>query len=180
MTINDFIQFMDGTPVVPIFVVGLPVLSFAAGRCHERKLQGPSPWCVVYSVAIYLSCAAGISAAVVTAYSLIFLKTNFLDMDLVMHVAPIASMIVTLVVINKQVDLNDVPGFDRLVGLVVLMTGTIVLALIIAKTRIWLMFGGSFMMFVALMIGLFFLLRIGAGMMLGGKPNKKDSEPNQK
>ena len=175
MTINDFIAMLEGTPIVPVGVVALPLIAFGVGRLHKRKLQEKAPVCAVYSALVYVSCCTGIFAATVLAYEVIFQKANVLDLNVVTYFGPILSMIATIAIVNKQVDLAYVPGFDRLVGLLVLMTTAIVLALIVAKTRIWLVFGSSFATFVTMVIGLFVLLRIGAGMMFGSK--SKNASP---
>ena len=63
----------------------------------------------------------------------------------------------TLLLARRNVDFDEVPGFDRLFGLMVVLAITFVLVLGIAKTRIWLFFGASIFtlaLLVAVLIGL--------------------------
>ena len=82
-------------------------------------------------------------AGVLTAYALFFTKENLLDVSIVVYLLPIVSMVVTLVLIRKNVSFEDVPGFERLSGLMVMIACSFAIALVIQKTRIWIVFGGS-------------------------------------
>ena len=49
----------------------------------------------------------------------------------------------TLAVIRRQVAFDEVPGFDRIWGLMTMIAMTFIIVLAIARTRIFLFFGGS-------------------------------------
>ena len=72
---------------------------------------------------------------------------------------------------------DDIPGFDRLSGLMVVIAITFVLVLAIEKTRIWLFFGGSITRLILLVAGLLALLKWGAYMLFRKKDEPKRDPP---
>jgi hypothetical protein len=162
-----------------LFVV-LPLVSGLMRFAHGQGRGGLSPWKYLYSVMIYLSCVPGILAAILTGYALFFTKENLLDVNLVIYMLPIVSMAVTLIIIAKSVSFDDIPGFDRISGLMVLLAITFVLVLAIQKTRIWLLFGGSIYTLIGLVVGLYALLKWGAYMLFRRKDEPLIKPPSLK
>ena len=64
--------------------------------------------------------------------------------------------------VARSVSFDDVPGFDRLWSLIVLLAVTMLIALAIERTRLWIIFGGSILMLLLLAAGLFMLLHWSA------------------
>ena len=110
-------------------------------------------------------CIPGIFAAVLTAYTLFFGNESLLDANVLIYFLPIATMVVTLVLIRKRVSFDDVPGFDRLSGLMVLMACSFAIALALHKTHIFIGFFGSVEMLFVLAAGVFALLKWGGFML---------------
>jgi len=170
MTTREFIQAVDGHPVILVTAFVLPpLLAWACGWLHGKDRGGVSPWKYVYSVLVYAVCIPGLFAAILTAYALFFTKENLLDASLLVYFLPIASMVVTLVRIRKSVSFDEVPGFDRLSGLMVMIGLSFAMALAIDKTRIWIWFGGSIQTLFLLAAGLFALLKWGCYMVFRGR-----------
>ena len=159
-----------------VFVV-LPLAAWLCGRLHGSGNGGKSPWHYVYSVLVYLACIPGIFSSVLTGYTLFFSKENLLDASLAVYILPIASMIVTLILIHKNVAFDLIPGFDRLSGLMVTIGCSFVLALAIEKTRIWIFFGGSIEWLFLLAAGIFALLKWGAYMLFRRRDEPKQELP---
>jgi len=160
MTIMDLLDMLTGyQQYLSAYFIGLPLLSFVYGRLVGRQRRPNSPHKYVYCLLIYLTSVPGIFAAVITAYTLFFIQTNLLLVNALVYFLPIISMFVTLVLIRKDVDLDHIPGFDRLLGLFTLLVITFVLALMIQKTRIWLLFGSSLSALIILVVFLFGLLK---------------------
>lgn len=145
MTVEELIA--DVTALPWTWIAGAlalpPVLTAVLGLLHGKGRGETGAWRIVYATVIYAVCLPGIFAAVLTAYSLFFLQTNLLEVNLLVYVAPIVSMIATLAIAGRNVDFDAVPGFDRLSGLMVVLAIVFVLVLAIQKTRIWVVFGGS-------------------------------------
>jgi hypothetical protein len=78
-------------------------------------------------------------------------------------------MVITLIIIGRNADLDDLPGFERITGLFALLILTFILALLLQRMRIWILFHGSIMTFVAVVIVLFLLLRWTAHRLFRGK-----------
>jgi hypothetical protein len=141
--------------VVPLLLV--PIVASA----HGRGRGGESPWRYLYALLVYAVSVPGIGAAVLTAYTLFFTGENLLDKNLLVYVLPVVSMGCTLALIGKNVSFDQVPGFDRLSGLLVLIGVTFALLLAIRKTFVGILFVGSIAKLLVLGVGIFALLRWG-------------------
>ncbi len=175
MTIQDLIVLAGDYPLhlVALFL-GIPVSAWVLGRLHERGAGGEAPWRYAYSLLVYSTCLPGIFAAVLAAYGLFILRENLLEVNLLVYLLPIVSMAGTLALMSRRVSFDDVPGFDRLSGLMVVIGITFVMVLAIERTRIWIFFGSSFATLLLLVAGIFLLLHWGARRMLrarGGDPS---------
>jgi hypothetical protein len=86
-------------------------------------------------------------------------------------------MVVTLVLVGKNVDFDDIPGFDRLSGLIAVIAVTFVFVLAIQKTRLWLFFGASIFVLGALIVGLLAFLQWGMYMLFRRSDEPKREPP---
>jgi hypothetical protein len=84
---------------------------------------------------------------------------------------------VTLVFIRRAVSFNDVPGFDRLSGLMTLVGCSFAIALVIQKTNIFVFFGGSIDQLFVLAIGVFALLKWGTVLLFRRREDRKPERP---
>ena len=170
MTLRELLQWFAQYPWVlaAVFLVP-PVSVLVTGILHGRGNGGQSPWRYLYSVLIYAASVPGMGAAVLTTYALGFGNENLLDMNLLVSIAPIVSMLLTLLLARRNVDFEEIPGFDRLLGLMVVLAITFVLILGIAKTRIWLFFGSSIFTLALLIAVLIGLLMWGGKLLTGNR-----------
>jgi hypothetical protein len=178
MSTREFIG-MAGQHWLVLLAVFLapPLAAWLCGVAHGRGNGGNAPWKYCYSVLVYLTCVPGTFAAVITAYTLFFTRENLMDVNPLVYFLPIASMVVTLVLIHKNVAFQLVPGFDRLEGLMVMIACSFVLALAIQKTRIWLFFGGSIEKLFLLAAAIFALLKWGVYMLFRRRDEPKQEPP---
>ena len=158
--------FIDWVAMLPWWVplaalLAPPLIAWVMGCSHGRGNGAASPWKYMYSVLVYWVCLPGVLAAVVSGYTLFFVRENLLDKNLVLYFLPVVSMVVTLVLIGKNVSFDDVPGFDRLSGLITVVAVTFIAVLAVEKTRVWLVFGASIFVLGALVVGLLALLQWG-------------------
>jgi hypothetical protein len=178
MTINDLIKLASGHLLaLVIFFVAPPVIAWICGAIHGRGNGGNAPWKYVYSVLVYLVCIPGLLASVLTGYQLFFQRGDLLNVNIAVYFLPIISMIVTLIFIHKTVNFENVPGFDRISGLMVMIGCSFVVALAIDKTRLWVMFHGSIAMLFALAAGVFALLKWGTYALFRRHDEPKESAP---
>lgn len=179
MTIRELIQAVGDHPYIMTgALVAVPVLAWLIGLIHGKDNGGKSPWKYIYSVLVYAVCVPGLFSAVVTAYSMFFSKENLLDVNPLVYFAPVVSMIVTLILIRKNVSFDDVPGFDRLSGLMIMIGCSFAVALAIDKTRIWVFFGGSIERLFILAVGIFALIKWGAYMLFRRRDEPKQDMPD--
>jgi hypothetical protein len=142
-----------------IYFAALPALALVLGYIHGPNKGSLSPWKYIYSFLVFGACIPGILAAVITGYILFLTRENLLDFNLLVYVLPIIVMLVTLVLISRNVSFEEVPGFHRLSGLIATMAVTFALVMLIEKTRIWVVFFGSVYTLIGLTIGLYALLK---------------------
>ena len=176
MTTRDLIELAGQHPLA-LFVAFLapPLAAWLLGMMHPRGQGGLAPWKYFSAVLVYLTCLPGMFAVVITAYSLFFSRENLLDANLLVSLLPIVSMAATLILIRKDVSFDEVPGFDRLSGLMALVGCSFAIALAIQKTNIFLFFGGSIEKLFILAAGVFALLKWGAYMLFrrGDEPKRE-------
>src|SRR5262249_42889280 len=102
---------------------------------------------------------------------------NLLNVNLAVYLLPIFSMIVTLIFIYKTVNFENVPGFDRISGLMVMIGCSFLIVLAIDKTRIWLVFHAPIAGLVAVAAGIFELLKWGTYMLFRRRDEPKQPVP---
>lgn len=178
MTGRELVALLGSNPFVLALVLGVPPLvALAIGVVHGRGKGGEAPWKYVYSAAIYATCIPGMFAAVLTGYTMFIGRENLLDQNVLVYIVPLVTMALTLVLVRRQVAFDAVPGFDRIWGLMIMIAMTFVIALAIARTRIFLFFGGSMAMLIGLCAFVFALLKWGAYMAFRGSHQPKIEPP---
>ena len=178
MTTRDLIHQAGQYPVaLAAALAAAPLFAWLVGRLHARGQGGSDPWKYFYAMLVYLACVPGMFAGVLTAYTLFFSRENLLDTNPFVYFLPIVSMVVTLVLIRKNVAFEEVPGFDRLSGLMVMVACSFAIALAIQKTKIWILFGGSIERLFVLAAGIFALLKWGAYMLFRRRDEPKTERP---
>jgi hypothetical protein len=178
MTLRDLIELSGRQPLaLTAFFVVPPLAAWLAGLVHGRDQGRRAPWKYGYSALVYLTCVPGLFAAVITAYSLFFRNENLLDVNLLVYFLPLASMIATLILIRRNVSFNDVPGFDRLSGLMIMIGGSFAIALAIQKTNIFVFFGGSIERLFVLALFVFALIKWGTHLLFRRRDEVKLPRP---
>jgi hypothetical protein len=170
MTLRELIALVGGHPA-PLVVgfTALPLLTWLLGRLHGRGQGEGPPWRYLYSALVYLACIPGMLSAVLTAYALFFTRENLLDLNVLVFLLPIVSMVATLALIGSAVRFEQIPGFDRLSGLMLTLAVSFGVALALHRTRIWLVFGAPLAALLVIGLAVFVLLRLGTGLMTRGR-----------
>lgn len=168
MSIEEFLARVGERPIVPVaFFLLVPALAWMVGLLHPREGSARSPWKYIYSTLVYVSAAPGVFAAVIVAYTFLFTRESLLKLDLVVTLLPIVSMIATLVLIARRVDLDRLPGFERLWGLITLLAVSLVIALVLDRLRVWIFFGGGMVSLIVIAAVLYLVLRAAARTVAG-------------
>jgi hypothetical protein len=174
MTIQQLFQQLEQYPIILIsFFAGIPLLVLLTRLIHGKYKAELKPWKYFYSVYIYLVSIPGIFVLFITLYLLIFPGNNFTQLSIVTYILPIVSMFLTLIVIRKIIDFDDIPGFKKLYGLFLFIAFSFIILLILDRLRIYLFFAGSIWIFAALFIGIFVVLRLSIYFIFGGFRKRK-------
>lgn len=148
-------------------LASIPAAAFALGRAHPPGEGGRDPWRRAYTALVYSACVPGTFSAALVAYTLFFTKENLLDVSIAVYFAPIVQMAVSLAIMRRNVDFEQVPGFDKVWGLMGLLGTTFLSVLFLQQTRIVMLFHGSFLALAGFAAVLFFVLRASARALLG-------------
>ena len=170
MTLSDLITILESHNLfVLVGMLALPLLAYLYIVLTGSVKSLYSPHKYVYAVIVYLACVPGIFAAVLTAYTFFFLQENLLMVNAAVYFLPIFSMTGTLVLLSRKIDLDAVPGFDRLRGLMIILGLTFIISFLLIRLRVWLLFGGSMVALLILMLVIFLFLRYGSRLMFRNK-----------
>ena len=165
MTPREWLLWLAADPTVLAgYLAALPILAFALGQLHRRGAGNDAPWKYLYSALVYAACIPGMFASMVTLYMVLFLGENLLDVNALVTLGPIASMCATLFIASRNVDFGPLPGFGRLSGLMVVLGLTFGIVFALSRTRLFLVFGGSIFLLLALGSFVFALLTWGGAM----------------
>ena len=149
MSLRDVINVLNAnTPAVIALFFGIFLVStlvaFAAAKVDLTK----SPLRFVATGCIYAAGLPGAFSAALVLYTLFFRNDDLLDVSLAVYALPLVCMIACHVVMSRKLDLRQVPGFDRLEGLAIVLILGFFGALVLHNTRFFFWFHGSFLDFL--------------------------------
>lgn len=161
MTLADFFQKIADNPAYIIFYFTIiPVTALLAGWLGKGEGH-ISPWKYLYSTLIYLVSVPGIFAVTLSIYFFLFERRSIMQTDVFVQILPIVSMIATLLIIRRNVRLEYIPGFDKLSGLITMITATLAIMWFIDRTRIIAFTYIPFQYVILIFIGLLVAIRLG-------------------
>lgn len=136
MTLGEFLNWLNENPFyTALYLIILPLAAWMAGAVNKDEGHLP-PWKYVYTVLIYLVCIPGIFALTLNVYLFLFEKRSIFDLQVNTQILPVFSMILTLLVVKKDVDLDKVPGFEKISGLSIVIASAISIMWMIDKVHI--------------------------------------------
>lgn len=136
MTLGEFFQLLSASPsLIIFFFLAIPLTAFLA--LIFGKGEGDiSPWKYLYSTLVYLVCIPGIFAVSLNIYLFLFEQMSIMDTNLFTQVLPILSMIATLALIRKNICFEDIPGFGKLGGLIMVISALLAVMWFLDRTHI--------------------------------------------
>jgi len=162
------IKALDGNAIVVIaayaalFLVSTYV-AFAGAKVELAK--SPLRW--VATLCIYAAGLPGALSAALLLYTVFFRHDDLLDVSLAVYVVPLACMLACHVVMSRKLDLHEVPGFDRLEGLAIVLIVGFFAALVLHNTRFIVWFGGGFIDFLIVAAVVIVILHLATRRMFG-------------
>ena len=101
-------------------------------------------------------------------YVFVFERRSIFDTDIYTQILPIISMVATLFLIRRNVNLDLVPGFDKITGLIMMIASVFAFMWVLDKTRIWVVSYLPFWQGLLIFAGLLLVLRWGWGKVARG------------
>lgn len=136
MTLLELFQLIADKPslIIGYFLV-IPFTALLAGWLGKGEGH-LSPWKYLYSVLIYMVSIPGLFAVILNVYLFLFERRPILETDVYSQILPIFAMVGTLLLIRRNVDLDQIPGFDQLTAFLMIVTIVMGIMWILDKTRI--------------------------------------------
>ena len=136
MTLQDFFDLVSRHPIMTLIVfLAFPLTAFLA-NILGRGEGHLSPWKYLYSVLVYAVSIPGIFAVVLCIYLFLFERQPILETNIYTQILPIVIMVVTLLLIKRNVPFDLIPGFEKLSALLVILFCLIALMWLLDRTHI--------------------------------------------
>lgn len=161
MTLGEFFTTVSEQPVYIIFFfVMVPLTALLTGWLAKGEGED-SPWKYLYSAFLYLACVPGIFAISLQVYLFLFERRSVFDMNVLMEILPMISMFATILIVRKNVNIDRIPGFDKLSGLVMMIVAALSIMWFVDRTRIYMISFLPIQTVLFIFIGLLLMIRIG-------------------
>ncbi|WP_034228846.1 hypothetical protein [Aquimarina pacifica] len=160
MTVQDFITWFGSNSNIVLSYYVVIILISLIGMLFVKPPNFRPPITYLYSMIVYAVTIPGLFALILLLYSFFFLRTNLLQVDLITYFVPILAMIITLVIVNKTVEMSKIPGFGKLSGLFVLIIVTFVITYVLQRMFFGVFFVGRIQHLVVFFLVLLFVLKI--------------------
>ncbi len=159
MTLKESFDLLSEMPqqVLGYFLI-IPLtalLAWLIGR-GEGHL---SPWKYLYTLLVFLVAIPGIFAVTLNLYLFLFEKQSIMDANIYTQILPIASMVVTFLLIRQNVRFDRVPGFGKIGGLITLIAIILGFMWIVDRTHIYVFSYMPFQQVLLIFAGLFLAAR---------------------
>ena len=136
MTLQECFDILSANPAVIVFYFCVvPITAILSGEL-DRGEGHMSPWKYLYSVLVYLATVPGMFAVTLIIYLFLFEGRSIMEFDIYTQLLPIVSMIITLWIVKKNVNLELIPGFDKLSTLMFIILVIFMAMWILNRVRI--------------------------------------------
>ena len=155
-------------PWIVAALVALPLVTWGAGLVLRRMSRRGAA--IFLSVPIHLAVIPGVAMALTLGYVLFFVRGNVLaELDAVLVLGPVASMGFTLLAASRVMRFEEIPGFDRLSGLMLLSALAFALAYLIYRLAFRVFFFSPLITLVLLFVAAFAGLRFAGRRAFGAR-----------
>ncbi len=136
MTLKELFQLLAANPEILIFFfIACPLTALLSSWLGKGEGH-ISPWKYLYSTLVYLICIPGIFAVTLNIYLFLFERQSIFEADVWTQILPIVSMVATLLLIRKNVSFDQVPGFGKIHGLMLIIGALLVFMWLVDRTHI--------------------------------------------
>ncbi|MDZ4708179.1 MAG: hypothetical protein SH818_07210 [Saprospiraceae bacterium] len=160
MTLKQFFDFISQNPALLLFYSVAAPLSALLTGIFSKGEGHLSPWKYLYSFLIFFVCIPGLFAVTLNVYLFLFERQSVWDANLYTQALPILVMLLTLTIIKKSVNLDFIPGFGKLTGLIVMISAILIIMWFLDKTHIYVFSYMPFFQVVLLLVVLLIVIRL--------------------
>jgi len=173
MTVQDFFDLLASYPAAILaFLFCVPASALLANYLSGSQ-PGRSPWKYLYSLLIYLACIPGIFGLTLLAYRFLFDRIDVMQLDILLHILPVVTMLATILIIRKKVNLDLIPGFDKITAFLTIILIIFILLWVLDRTRLWVItflpLPIALLMFFAMLVALLWAWRKMGGKSRAGR-----------
>ena len=164
---QDFLTFLSQHNAIVIgYFIFLPLCSFLLSLGYQSTARrGFREY--LFSGLTYLSFVPGIFAGMLVFYTLLILRKNLLEVNFVLYFLPLISMGAVYWLLGRAVDFDQLPGFGRLAGLMVMLSLVCFVIFFLYQLRFVIAFFGSMEFLAGAAIAIFMLFKWSAGKIKG-------------
>lgn len=160
MSIQDITNWFGANPTFLLtYFIALAVLALI-GLLIFNNDNFKSPITYAYSILVYAVSIPGLLAFMLLIYRIFFLKGNLLEVDFMTHFAPVLFMVGTLVVVNRTVNMDRIPGFNKLPAMFLIIVITMMVTYFLQKMFFGVFFIGRFKELLILFLALLFVIML--------------------
>jgi hypothetical protein len=161
MKLQDFFTILSSNQhYVLIYFISLPILALLIGLVGGTK-DHLSPWKYMYTAIVYMVSIPGIFAVGLNVYYFLFQRQDIMQTDLLLQVLPIVTMVVTIFIMKKNINLEFVPGFDKVYALWMILFATMALMWLLERIHIVVFSYLPFQYLIAIFLGIFGFIYFG-------------------
>jgi hypothetical protein len=136
MTLGECFEHIGNNPTwVLFYFLAIPFVAILAGYFGKGEGDLP-PWNYFYSGLVFLVTIPGIFAITLNVYLFLFERQPIFETNIYTQILPIVSMLVTLYIVRKNIAFDEIPGFGKLSGLVLILLALIAFMWVLEKTHI--------------------------------------------
>jgi hypothetical protein len=161
MTLGEFFQHCSDNPTNLYIYFGMMPLTAALAYLFGKNEGHLVPWTYLYSFLVYAVSIPGIASITLSAYKFLFERGSIMDSNMLTQVLPVVVMLLTLWIIRKNVLFEQIPGFDKIGGLIFFLSILIIFLWILEKTNIYVISFMPFWQFILMFLLFVVLLRLG-------------------
>lgn len=159
MTLAQFFEVCSKNASITLFYfIATPLTALLAGIFGKGEGH-LSPWKYLYSFLIYAVTIPGIFAVSLSVYMFFFERGSIMEANIFTQILPIVSMFLTLSIIRRNVELDQIPGFGRLSSLMLMVTIVLIVMWILEKTNLFVFTYMPFWQFILMLVAVFVVLR---------------------
>lgn len=166
MTLQQFFEWIQQHPSNVLYYYAALLLSTIALNSMSEQKSHLYPWNWLYSVIIYAVCIPGIFAITLNVYFFLFEKRSIMDTELLLQFLPVLMLFLIIYYIRKNVDLDMIPGFEKLYGLIWIMSMVIIFMWVIDRTHLYAISFVPFYYVLILLVAGIFIIRYFARKMM--------------